>query len=174
MSSLFRKPAPSAPATYLPDAAKVWGRTFLLRPDPERNEFDLWWARDLFDLDDRHPDKVSLRFDDGARQAVLVFGPHSEVRSAPLAPYEAFRRVQVLRYRYRHERDWPAEDEDVVGMRVELRASNRRRLRFHASDYAKFDSAYQQPSFVTWLEGLAGRLGCPIEVKHANERPEGW
>lgn len=171
MSSLFRRPLPGkVPARYVPDPDQVWGRSFLLRPEPGREGFDLGRACEVFGLEGDHPDRLTLRFDDTLRQAVLVFGPHSEVRSAALAPYEAFTSVDLLRYEYLHERDWPAEDETVVGVRLKLRAG-KRTLLLQAGDYAKFQSAWQQRSFVGDVEELAARMDCPCRVRHSRRRP---
>lgn len=171
MSSLFRQARRFS--AYQPDPARAWNGSYLLLPEPSRQVFRLDWARDLFDLDPACPDEVWLRFDDAQRQAILEFGPHSLVRAAPLAGYGEFTGLEVLRFEYLHERDWPAEDEKVVGVRVVFRAGARF-LAFRASDYKKFGSAYQSRSFLEFLKGLAGRMGCPCSVEHLAHRPREW
>lgn len=68
-----------------------------------------------------------------------------------------------------HERDHPAEDEEAIQIRLEIRL-DRRFLRFDAGRYAKFRFPFTYAQLSEWCRVLATASGAKLVTERGSAR----
>lgn len=152
---------------FRPDFRALWNRKYSL--ELKKDSLVLGKAWDLFALPDTFDDLVTLRMD-GERQSLVVdSGPCSLCPVYDLAPLSEVRRVSLEWVEYLHERDHPAEDEEAIQIRLEVRL-DRRFLRFDAGRYAKFRFPFTYAQLSEWCRVLATASGAKLVTERGSER----
>ncbi|MGE0489817.1 MAG: hypothetical protein AB7S38_11475 [Vulcanimicrobiota bacterium] len=150
---------------YQPDLRRVWNRKGGLEFSPVR--LILGRASEVFELPERFDEPVHLQACFEQETLELVCGEQNAQARIPVARMSEFTGVRVDFCRYLHERDWPAEDEEAIQIRVLLtRGSDR--LEHSLGGYEKFVKSYH---FESKLEAWATRLAECAKVQVSFRRP---
>lgn len=179
MGSIFKVLAQPELPIYTPDPIKVWNKIYWLHgayATAEQIDFDLQWARNIYDLTEEYDDHVTLRLDRGRGVMELRFGRHSSIAQADLAPLDSLTRICHIRHDYTDKDHAAAEDEPAIRVHVRLEAGEHF-LEFADGQPARYASAnaWASPKFSEQLRALAEETGTPYEdVRSEDPPPPGW
>lgn len=147
------------PETFTPDLKAIWNREYFLEFEGEN--LVLGRACDRFHIRAFFEDILLLRIDPNARALVLDCGPRGNPQRQELAPFSKVTRISLNWVNYLRERDWPAEDEWTLQVRLELTVG-RNYLRFQTGGYAKYNLPFDYNGLKAWCEKLSQATGAKL------------